>query len=248
MDLEDTVYPGSFYTLMRMLERKAVPYDNLSDLPFSTDADLDRLAMETIRATPQPDEDFDRQDAVRKYNALQAEFDGCPQLWLVHAMVIAILRRNNPPEAYRQLFLRIWREQGQDLAAGLPVRWLISAATTFADHGETIEQRLGGQGLSMLFDLIKLHDSERRVSTRRNDRAFRMRPRRPFRDELAFGMEGYSLRGGDLDRIMLARLWRLAENDSLFQPLGFRMLNMVMTDRRTVFARVQQYRKRPSND
>ena len=41
---------------------------------------------------------------------------------------------------------------------------------------------------------------------------------------------------------MLARLWRLAERDDTLQPLGFRMLRMVMTDKRSVFARVQRYR------
>ena len=48
----------------------------------------------------------------------------------------------------------------------------------------------------------------------------------------------------DLDRNMLARLWQLAESDPVFRPPGFRMLRMVMTDKRTVFARIQRRRNR----
>ncbi|MGR3615469.1 MAG: hypothetical protein ACU0BB_05470 [Paracoccaceae bacterium] len=242
MDLEDTIYPGSFYTLLNFLERKEVPYDDVTAVLPPVDVDFDVLAAQIVQAEPIPDETFDRQDAARKLQALLVEFDGQSMLWAVHAMCIAVLRRRDPPSLARDLFFRIWRERGSQMAEELPVRWLISAATTFADHGETMDQRVGGMGLSTLFDLIKLHDSERRVSTRRNSKAFPRVKDKPFRDTLAFDMQGYSLTNGDLDRIMLARLWRISERDPVLRPLGFRMLRMVMTDKRTVFARVRQFR------
>ncbi|UWQ89964.1 hypothetical protein QEZ52_14400 [Aliisedimentitalea scapharcae] len=247
MDLEHSIYPGSFYSLLGFLDRKEVPYENVADLFPPPDCDLDALAASVIQADPVPDHEFDRQDAARKYQTLLVEFDGCSELWAVHAMAIAVLRRRNPPEFVRQLFLRIWREKGKELADGLPVRWLISSATTFADHGDTFEQRSGGMGLSVLFDLIKLHDSERRVSGRPNDAAFPRLKSKPRNHPLAFDMAGYSLPNGDLDRIMLARLWRLAEQDATLRPLGFRMLRMVMTDKRSVFSRVQRYRRTKSD-
>ncbi len=242
MDLDDAIYPGSFYSLLAFLERKELPYDNVGAVLPPPDVDLSLLAGQIIQAQPIPDDAFDRQDAARKFQALLVEFDGQSRLWAVHAMCIAALRRRDPDPRARDLFFRIWRERGAQMADELDVRWLISAATTFADHGQTNEQRLGGMGLSMLFDLIKLHDSERRVSARRNDRPFRRRKDKPFRAPLAFGMRAYSLKTGDLDKIMLARLWRLAEADPVLRPLGFRMLRMVMRDPRTVFARVQSYK------
>ena len=242
MDLDNTIYPGNFYGLLSFLERKETPYENIEDVLPPPDCDLDAMAATVIQAPPLPEHKFSRRDAAGKFHALQVEFDGCCELWAVHALMISILRRRDPPDAVRQLFLRIWREQGQQLADELPVRWLISAATTFADHGDTIEQRTGGMGLSMLFDLIKLHDSERRVSGQPNYKAFPRLRKKFNKHPLAFNMVGYSLPKGDLDKIMLARLWRLAERDDTLQPLGFRMLRMVMTDKRSVFARVQRYR------
>lgn len=248
MDLDETIYPGSFYSLMRFMERREVPYDNVQAVLPSPDADLQALGLQTVAAPDIPDDSFERQDAARKFQALLVEFDGQPQLWAVHAMCIAVLRRRDPPDVAKTLFFRMWRECGFELADHLPVRWLISAATTFADHGETPEQRSGGMGLSVLFDLIKLHDSERRVSGRRNDKAFPRVKALPMRHSLAFDMQGYSLAGGDLDKIMLARLWRLCEADPVLRPLGQRMLRMVMTDRRSVFARVQRYKRQKPHE
>ena len=51
-----------------------------------------------------------------------------------------------------------------------------------------------------------------------------------------------------MDRIILARLWRFAEEDAVLRPLGFRLLRLLMEDRRTVFARVQRYKKRKDDD
>ncbi|MBE1284831.1 MAG: hypothetical protein GJ676_16085 [Rhodobacteraceae bacterium] len=248
MDPTDAIYPGSYYSLLGFLEGKEAPFDDPGAVLPTPDCDLDVLLGRIVPEVPAPGPVPERRSAVRKFHELQVEFQGQSELWAVHAMAIAVLRRRDPPEDVRQLFLRIWREKGQDLARDLPVRWLISAATTFADHGDTFEQRSGGMGLSLLFDLIKLHDSERRVSGRSNDRAFPRVRGRPRNHPLAFGMEPYSLKKGDLDRIMLARLWRLCEEDKTLQPLGFRMLRMVMTDKRTVFSRLQRYRSKLNHD
>lgn len=234
---------------MRRQEKRETPFaDALSVLP-PAGTDLNVLRSRMVADEPDLDNFAEgRRSAVRKKAALQAEFVGKPELWLLHALCIAILRRREPPAEARQLFLRIWADQGRALAHELPVRWLISAATTFADHGETADQRLGGQGLMMLFDLIKLHDSERRQSGRKNSEGFpRTRSgRRP--DKLAFGMVPYSLDRGDLDKNMLARLWRYAENDPVLRPLGVRMLQLVMSDPRSIFGRIQRYKERPLSD
>mgnify|MGYP001546821549 FL=1 len=61
---------------------------------------------------------------------------------------------------------------------------------------------------------------------------------------MPLGMRPYSLRNGDLDRIMLARFWKLCERDATIRPLGMRMLWKVMTDKRTIFGRVQNYKRK----
>ncbi|WP_037315999.1 hypothetical protein [Ruegeria halocynthiae] len=246
MDIDKENYPGGFYALMRHLERKEVPYlDSHLALP-GADVDLDDLSQARVNA-PDPEAVFEnRRDARRKLHDLQLELAGSTQLHLVHALCIALLRRRPAPPEARALFFRMWKEKGAELAQDLPVRWLISSATTFADHGETMDQRLGGQGLSMLFDLIKLHDSERRISLQPNDQGFRAQGNKHSDVPLAFDMGGYSLPSGDLDRNMLARLWRYAENDPVLRPLGVRMLKMVMYDRRSIFGRIQKYKGRQS--
>ncbi|SLN34362.1 hypothetical protein TRL7639_01556 [Falsiruegeria litorea R37] len=245
MDIENPVYPGGYYSLMRNLEHAERPFQNAHLVMPPADVDLAALARQTVTAEPDRPLPEGETDARRKLHALELEFDGDNVLHLLHALTIALLRRRDASEEARQLFLRIWREQGKFLAGTLSVRWMISAATTFGDHGDTIEQRLGGQGLSMLFDLIKLHDSERRQSGRGNDSGFpRVRGAKP-RDGLAFDMDPYSLENGDLDINMLARLWRLSEADAVLRPLGFRMLRLVMSDRKTIFARLRRYKRSP---
>lgn len=247
MDIENPVYPGGYYSLMRDLEHAERPFQNAHLVLPAPDVDLAALSRQIVTAEPNRSLPAEKTDARRKLHALELEFDGCNALHLQHALTIALLRRRDPTDAARQLFLRLWREQGKFLADTLSVRWMISAATTFGDHGETIEQRLGGQGLSMLFDLIKLHDSERRLSGRPNHRGFpRQRGGKP-RDRLAFDMDPYSLERGDLDRNMLARLWRLAENDPTLRPLGFCMLRLIMSDQKTIFARLRRYKPKKSD-
>ena len=248
MDLNDTVYKGSFGALMRFIERRETPYTDLTGILPAPDIDLTPLVHAIVDGPPDPVAEFDTNDAKQKLRRLRHQLDGLPELFVLHAMCISILRRRDPPQEALDLFFRIWREQGRFMAKNLPIRWLISTATTFGDHGLTPAQRQLGLGLSLMFDLIKLHDSERRLTRRPGDKAFL--PRRKHPDPvppLAFDMYGYSLTGGDLDRTMLAKLWRLAEEDPVIAPLGFRMLNMVMSDQRTIFARMRQLRKRSSN-
>ena len=235
--------------MMRRLEKREAPFDDALQILPPAGTDLSELRSQTVAEAPDLDGFPEtRRSALRKKAALQAEFHGKPELWLLHALCIAILRRRDPPAEAQQLFLRIWAEQGGILARELPVRWLISAATTFADHGATMNQRLGGQGLMMLFDLIKLHDSERSQSGRKNSEGFPRSRSGPRPDKLAFGMVPYSLDRGDLDKNMLARLWRYTEDDPVLRPLGVRMLQMVMSDPRSIFGRIQRYKERPAPD
>ncbi|MCF2871238.1 hypothetical protein L0664_09175 [Octadecabacter sp. G9-8] len=169
----------------------------------------------------------------------QTEFQGQSELLCLHGMLIAILRRNSPPPDALSLFLRLWKEHGRWLAKELPLRWKISAATTFGECGATLEQRALGMGLSILFDSIKLHESERRLSGQSPDVPFRTEPLKDA-PQIAFGLASYSLKKGDMDRNMLARLYAISENDTVIFPLARSMLMQVMSDRKTVFARLEK--------
>lgn len=240
---KEEIHPGGYFKLMRVLERRQRPFDDLD--PFLAPADLDLVAAREalVDAPTLTPDDCPKYSAKAKWVELQAEFAGQPQLYLWHAMMIAVSRRRDPPPQALALFFRIWSEMGTDLARELPVRWLISASTTFADCGQNADQRALGMGLSTLFDLIKLHESERRITGKPSNEPFNRTPG-VRRAAMPFRMEPYSLKGGDLDRVLLSRLWQLSEKDTTIRPLAMRMLWMVMSDRRTVFGRVEKFKPR----
>ncbi|MEM9576092.1 MAG: hypothetical protein AAF999_03655 [Pseudomonadota bacterium] len=228
---------------MRRHERRTRPFEELGRVLPDPQVDLDHLYQQIVPA-PEAEADPGRRcSATNKWRALQAEFEGQSALFLLHAMTIAISRRSSPPPDVIALFQRIWVEKGEVLAQELPTRWLISAATTFADCGTNSNQRALGMGLTTLFDMIKLHESERRITGQPGDRPLtRDRSVRPA--PMPLDMPPYSLRRGDLDRVMLSRLWALCEKDPVIQPLATRMLGMVMTDPRTIFGRLQRIKDR----
>ncbi|MGD9864839.1 MAG: hypothetical protein AB7S99_16685 [Pseudodonghicola sp.] len=237
----DQIIVGGKGELERYFGLRERPFRNVSAVIPAGRIDL---APMKVNILPEADAPPDREatlDAREKYRSLRLEFAGAPELFAFHAMVIALLRRRDCPPRFGKLFLRIWQEEGPFLADHLPVRWLISSATTFADVGNTPAQRLAGQSLALVFDMIKLHDSERRFSGLPGSVPLPFN----FRDDrfpLAFDLPPYSMRTGDLDRSILMRLWRMSQSDPLFRPLGTRMMDLLMTDDRTVFARVQKYK------
>ncbi|MEM6373607.1 MAG: hypothetical protein AAF727_12620 [Pseudomonadota bacterium] len=241
---DTSIHSGGYVKLMNTLDKKRSPFKNAADLVPPLDTDLDTLWTTEVPETDLKYSDTPRYDVRRKYLELQMEFVGQPEILRLHALLIAMSRRRDPPPDAMPLFFRIWREQGARLADTLSVRWLISSATTFADCGENGDQRALGMGLSTVFDLIKLHDSERRCTGKPgNEKVKFVRHKR--RPPLAFDMPPYSMERGDLDRIMLARLWHLSEQDSTIAPLAMRMLLLLMEDRSTIFARVQAYKDTP---
>lgn len=245
--LEDTIldeiYPGGFWSLMRNRDMRQRPYSNVVDVLPARDADFSVLQEATVESPTANADDFDKHDFRGKAASMQVEFAGKSKLLFVHALVIASLRRREAPARAEVLFQRIWAERGVELVQQLNVRWQISAATTFADHGLNMTQRSLGMGLSVMFDMIKIHETERRLSGQPGRRPFRRKRGRDI-DLMPFDMEPYSLRMGDLDENMLSRLWALSEEDAVIAPLARAMLQLTIADRRTIFARMQRIKKR----
>jgi len=236
------IYHGGFAGLVRAQERRQRRFDGVRDALPPVDVDLLPYFDRLLPPPPQPFDQAARFSVERKVLELQEEFQGQAEIHHLHALLIAISRRDDPPPAAITLFHRIWSEHGTRFATMLPVRWMISAVTTFADVGQTGDQRAAGMALSILFDMIKLHDSERRISGQPGRTPFRASEGRK-RFPLALNMEPYSFKGGDLDRIMLARIWQLCERDPTIRPIGVAMLRLVMRDPRSIFGRVQEIKK-----
>ncbi|WP_120501275.1 hypothetical protein [Roseovarius sp. EL26] len=247
MDIAKEIYRGGFYSLGQHHEKKQHPVTGVEHVIPEPDVDLRSLMQEMVPPSPEVDVEYDKYDIRAKLITLQKQFVDQSKLLLLHAVLIAILRKRDPHEHAVVLFQRLWNEHGEFLAKKLNIRWKISASTTFADHGVNFEQRSLGMGLSILFDSIKMHDCERRRSGQSGDQPFNLN-KQVTRPSLAFDMGDYSFSKGDIDRNMLARLWVLAERDIVIFPLARAMLFEIMTDDRSIFARLQKLKPQKDTD
>ncbi len=179
-------------------------------------------------------------DTNSKLDFLAEEFDGQPQLLMLHAYCVSHLRKRRFPPRARAIFLRLWSEQGDWLLENLTRRWLISAIITFGDHGTTEAQRRAGLAFSMFFGTFRLYEAERLYSGRAPDEAFDIGTRR--RVDLPFGMDPFPIRKADLDNTMLAYLYREAGGDPLTEKLTAVLMGLLAQDPGTIFARLGQMR------
>jgi len=92
---------------------------------------------------------------AKKRHMLLGALPGQTELALLHGLLVSHLRKHTYPDHAPALFRGLWAEQKHWLLEHLPTRWLISAVTTFADHGETGADRKLAKSINMLFSLIK---------------------------------------------------------------------------------------------
>ncbi|MGH1413339.1 MAG: glycosyltransferase family 2 protein [Pelagimonas sp.] len=208
--------------------------------------DVDLAAMsgetvpdpETIEAECRP---F-RSSYHRKRFQLREELQGLSELAYLNGMLIAHLRKRSFPDHAPALFIRLWAEHGALLIKELDQRWLVSAITTFGDHGNTATQRATGLSMTALFGTMKLYESERMYSG--------LTPHQPFTltrrvtAQLPLEMDSYSLTGGGLDVNLIARLWQEAEGDAVIAPLAHHLIDLLIHDERTLFRRLQVMKQR----
>jgi hypothetical protein len=92
---------------------------------------------------------------------LRWQFRDRPEILFWHALAISYLRRQTEhTEKARALFFRIWDEKADWMADTLNGRWLISALQTFADHGRTHGEILGGSIGFMYGNFVKIYEAE----------------------------------------------------------------------------------------
>ena len=232
---------GGFRRVLTQMEGRRAPmtFGPGEALP-PADLNFKPLKTRLVRPIEEPFRSSDSTFAY-KLRELSAQFEGQPELLALHGLLIANLRRRDQPPQTAPLFLRMWREEPEFLLENLDARWLVSAITTFADHGETEVQRRLGHALMVLFSTIKLYETERLHSGAEPWEAFteiRKRPRR-----LALQMDPYAIHSGGLDVNMLGRLWQDASQDAVIWPLAQRLLLLLDADDRSVFRRFKLMRE-----
>jgi len=94
---------------------------------------------------------------------LRQEFSGQPELVWHHAKLIVLIRRDFQVDRTYSQFRSLWDQEAAFLCRHLNIRWLISAADTFADHDDDPQVRAVAMMASMLTNLVKIQESERYV-------------------------------------------------------------------------------------
>ena len=239
---DDETYKDGLAYLRRKYAPRLFPFKGVHDFLPDVNVDFEPLKSEivaTIPGAPRPP----RQTMARKVHALSQEFDGQPELHLLHALMIAVLRHNDPPPEARKLFMRMWAEDGTWMAETLNSRWKISALKTFADHGDTEADRQAASMLVILLSMMQLYESERLWSgqhpTSRFDWDERLRNQR-----VALGLNPYQLPLGDMERNLLMWVWEMADKTGpVLRPLCVHLLTLVNRDRRTLFRRLREHKR-----
>ncbi len=187
--------PGLSALARRAAERVGEP-SVVADILPDPDVDLAGLGARMMPADAEMPE-ASRVDMRNQADILRYHFRGRSELAWTLGLVISCLRRDTQlTEKARNLFHRIWREEGQNLVAELSTRWLISTLQTFLDHGRGEAQRLIG-GIGYFYaNMMKIYEGERAIEGLETDAVY---PGSEAQTKNGFrGMDRYTLGGTDL--------------------------------------------------
>lgn len=233
-------YPGGFDAVLAQMEGRREPMTFGPGEGFPPpDADLSHLTRETLGKPSRALRDSTSSFAA-KSRELHREFEGRPAILHLNALLIACLRRRAQPPGTAALFVRLWQAHSDFLIAHLDARWLVSSVTTFGDHGLTQAQRVTGTAMNVLFNTMKLHETERLFSGTAPDTPF---DGPKAAGPLPLGMDAYAIVGGGLDVNMLGRIWLDAAEDPVIAPLAHHLLEALNADDRSVFRRLRLMRE-----
>jgi len=93
---------------------------------------------------------------------LQCEFSGQPELVFHHAKLIVLIRREFRLKETLAQFFALWESEVDFLCTHLNLRWLVSAADTFAEHAEG-SQRAVAMMATLLANTVKIAESDRYI-------------------------------------------------------------------------------------
>ncbi|MFY0661674.1 MAG: hypothetical protein JXR15_14375 [Shimia sp.] len=241
MSEKNLTYPGGYAYMMERYDGRREPFDfGPEDLPpLDVNLTVLRNAVVPERATQKGPADPNTSWA-RKRGQIAEEFIGASELAFLNAQLISNLRKREHPPQTPALFCRLWGEEAEHLISELSLRWLVSSVQTFADHGETAAQREVGQGLRMLFGMMKLYEFERSFSGLEPSKAYGFGKR--VKTRLPLDMEPFSLIHGGLDINVITPIWELGKSDPVIAPLVDHLLQELIEEPGGVFRRLAQMR------
>ena len=109
-----------------------------------------------------------QKDLEQQFEYLRGEFAGQPELLYFHAKLIVMIRRDIKVEENFQQFRRLWTEERVFLLRNLNLRWLVSAADTFADLSPDPLERALAFNAGCLVNTVKMAESERFIQALEN--------------------------------------------------------------------------------
>lgn len=92
---------------------------------------------------------------------LRSEFAGASELLHYHASLIVMIRREYKIQRNFTRFEQLWAQEQDYLLEHLNIRWLVSAADTFADHSSDPVARALALNVAILFNTVKMQETER---------------------------------------------------------------------------------------
>lgn len=92
---------------------------------------------------------------------LRREFSGQSELLFHHASLIVLIRREIRLTENIAAFEALWSQEADFMCRNLNLRWLISAADTYADHATDPGARPVGMMASLLANTVKVCESDR---------------------------------------------------------------------------------------
>lgn len=241
MSEKTLTYPGGYAYIMERYDGRRDPFDfGPEDLPpLDVNLSVLRNAIVPVRAMQKGPADPNTSWA-RKRRQIAEEFVGLSELAFLNAQLISNLRKREQPPQTAALFCRIWAEESAHLISELNLRWLVSSVQTFADHGETPAQREVGQGLRMLFGMMKLYEFERTFGGMEPSKEYGFGKR--VKTRLPLDMEPFSLMHGGLDINIVAPIWEMGKSDPVIAPLVDHLMQELIEEPTGVFRRLAQMR------
>ena len=124
-DASAPTYPGGFDAILTQMEGRRDPFTYEGDEALPP-LDVDFTPLKSARVDGRAlTVAGSRSSYARKLRDLSEEFDGLPELMLLHGLLIAHLRRRSAPDHTAALFLRLWAEEADWLLARLDVPDLV---------------------------------------------------------------------------------------------------------------------------
>ena len=141
-------YPGGAEELIARWNSRREPFHFYGKVLPGLSIELEpltRLLVTKNFTRKHPDEVRADGTFSSKHRRVAREFLGNSHLAYLNGLLIANLRRSDQPDHCAALFQRLWAEQSDHLIAALDLRWQVSSVITFADHGQTGDQRSQGR-------------------------------------------------------------------------------------------------------